>query len=170
MENLPGSFVNLILKMTGMHTHRHDLAIYFGSHFEGALPSVKLNLGLEKVVEAKTIALVEDFHLKPQLLECFSLRETQNLLSFAVEGELNVLVVQEAQSPYSQHWSFPISSNFNLIVNNQKHLLIKVQARYDREVDALIDLSVDKDEFDFETYKEVLGQYTTYHRTFNPKH
>ena len=73
MENLPGSFVNLILKMTGMHTHRHDLATYFGSHFEGALTSVKLNLGLEKVVEAKTIALVEDFHLKPQLLECFSL-------------------------------------------------------------------------------------------------
>ena len=57
-----------------------------------------------------------------------------------------------------------------MIVNNQKHLLIKVQARYDRDVDALIDLSVDKDEFDFETYKEVLGQYTSYHSAFNSKH
>jgi len=169
MENLPSSFVNLILRMTGMDTHRLDLATYFESHFGGVSSSLTLNESLERVVEAKTIALVEDFRLKPQLLDCFSLRESQNLLGFAVEGELNVLVVQETQLPRSQHWSFPISSNFNLIVNNQKHLLIKVQARYDRGLDALVDLTVDKDEFDFEAYKDVLADYTSYHIALSSK-
>jgi hypothetical protein len=168
MENLPSTFVQLILTMTGVDTRRQELAAYFDSHFRED-SSNALAQGVGQIVEAKTIALVEDFHLKPELLNCFSLRESQNLLAFAREGELNVLVVREGQMPYSQKWSFPISSNFNLIVNNQKLLLIKVQARYDRGLDELIDLSIDKDEFDLEAYQEVLTHYTTYHMALSPK-
>jgi len=168
MENLPSTFVQLILTMIGMHTRRQNLAAYFDSHFKEHASNV-LTQGAGQIVEAKTIALVEDFHLKPELLDCFSLRESQNLLAFAREGELNVLVVREGQMPYSQNWSFPISSNFNLIVNNQKLLLIKVQARYDRGLDELVDLSIDKDEFDLEAYQEVLTHYTTYHMALSPK-
>ena len=167
MDHLPVSFVGLILKMTGVDAHRSNLAAYFDEHFEGGFAQAQANESPSHLVQAKSIALVENFRLAEPLKNALSLRETQNLLSLAKDGEINVLVVREQSAPHSQHWSFVIASNFNLIVSNQAPLVIKVQARYDRVQDQLTDMSIDKSEFDFDAYQDVLSRYTVYHTALN---
>jgi hypothetical protein len=154
--------------MTGIEAHRVNLAAYFDGYFEGRLDQAKSCDAPQHTVQAKSIALVEDFRLAKPLKNALTLKETQNLLSFANEGVINVLVVRDEAAPHSQHWSLWIASNFNLIVSNQKPLVIKVQARYDRAQDLLTDLSIDKNEFDFEAYQDVLSRYTVYHTALNP--
>jgi hypothetical protein len=168
MDHLPVSFVGLILRMTGIEAHRSSLAAYFDGYFETASSTSHVNDLQQHTVQAKSIALVEDFRLAGPLKNALTLRETQNLLSFAKEGEINVLVVREQSAPHSQHWSLVIASNFSLIVSNQAPWVIKVQARYDRAQDQLTDLSIDKNEFDFEAYQDVLSRYTVYHTALNP--
>lgn len=120
------------------------------------------------LVQAKSIALVENAHLVSALTGVLTLQASQNILNFSSDGELNVMVVREVRAPHSQKWTFTISSNFNLFNSKHPPVRIKVQARYDRQLDQLLELSIDKDEFDLEAYRSVLEQYTQYHRALNP--
>ncbi len=187
MVDLSNSFVALVLRMTGIESSRRALAAYLDTQFEdiSALSDPKAPLSSssssfssssarptianpEALVQAKSIALVEHSHLVSPLLEVFSLQASQNILNFAKDGELNVMVVREVQAPHSQMWSFIITSNFNLFNGKNEPLRIKIQARYDRALDQLTDLSIDKDEFDLESYRSVLVHYTQYHSALHP--
>jgi len=168
MDNFPNSFVALVLRMMGMEDSREALAIYFDAQFSEVRADSSLELSESPRVQAKSIALVEDAHLVPPLLGAFSLKASQNILNFAPSGELNVLVVREQNAPHSQNWCFTLSSNFNLFNSKHPSLNIKIQARFDRLLDRLVDLSIDKDEFDLEAYKALLEQYTQYHSALNP--
>lgn len=190
MVDLSNSFVALILRMMGVEASRGALATYFDAQFEEisqtADPLVKgssssptfgnlsasgeLNPSFQPTVQAKSIALVENSHLVAPLSGAFSLKATQNILNFSADGELNVMVVREVGAPHSQTWGFTISSNFNLFKSKQEAMKIKIQARFDRQLDQLIDLSIDKDAFDMEVYRSVLEHYTQYHTALNPPH
>ena len=190
MVDLSNSFVALILRMMGVEASRGALATYFDAQFEeisqiadplvrgSNSPSSVGNLNasgahnpsFQPTVQAKSIALVENSHLVAPLSGAFSLQATQNILNFSADGDLNVMVVREVGAPHSQTWSFTISSNFNLFNSKQETMKIKIQARFDRQLDQLIDLSIDKDAFDMEAYRSVLEHYTQYHAALNPPH
>ena len=168
MDNFPNSFVELVLRMMGLEESRHALAAYFDAQFSDVALGSSSDLQEQARVQAKSIALVEDAHLVSPLLGVFSLKASQNILNFAPTGELNVLVVRELNAPHSQNWSWSLSSNFNLFNSKHPPLSIKMHARFDRLLDRMVDLSINKDEFDLEAYKGLLEQYTQYHLALNP--
>lgn len=168
MLDWSNSFVALVLRMTGFESSRVALAEFFDAQF-AEVSQLGQNGSKEPAqVVAKSIALVENARLVPSLVPVFSVQATQNILSFSKAGELNVMVVREVQEPHSQIWSFVITSNFNLFSSKHEALEIKIKARFDRELDQLMDLSIDKDEFDLEAYRSVLERYTQYHLALNP--
>jgi hypothetical protein len=168
MLDWSNSFVALVLRMTGLESSRGELAKFFDAQFVEVAHLGQIGAKDPAQVVAKSIALVENAHLVPSLVPVFSVQATQNILSFSKDGELNVMVVREVQEPHSQVWSFAITSNFNLFNSKDEALNIKIKARFDRELDQLMDLSIDKDEFDLEAYRTVLEPYTQYHTALNP--